>query len=97
MSFESVVGIDPQTTPGLPSVTLHSRPMSITDPLHERYATSVHDPYEHAHVSDAPPPPPPAPPHGGDDDSSSSSGSEVKRKKKKRGLYKAENAEMRLP
>ena len=96
-SFESVVSKDPQTLPGLPAATLHSRPMSIADPLHEWYATSVHDPHVHAHVSDAPPPPPPAPPHCGDDDSSSSSESDVKRKKKKRGLYKVKNAEVRLP
>ena len=96
-SFESVVSMDPQTPPGLPAATLHPRPMSIADPLHEWYATDVHDPHAHAHVSDASPPPPPASPHGGDDDSSSSGESDVKRKKKKRGLYKVKNAEMRLP
>ena len=96
-SFESAVSKDPQTPPGLPAATLHSRPMSIADPLHEWYANSVHDPYKHAHVSDAPPPQPPAPPHSGDDDSSSSDESEVKRKKKKRRLYKVKNAEMLLP
>ena len=89
--------MDPQTPLGLLAATLHSCPMSTADPLHEWYATSVHDPHMHAHVSDAPPPPPPAPPHGGDDDSSSSDESEVKIKKKKRGLYKVKNAEMRLP
>ena len=97
-SFESVVSNDPQTPPGLPAPTLHSRPMSVADPLHEWYATSVHDPFELPHVSDAPPPPPPAPLHGGNDgDSSSSDESEVPRKKKKRGIYKVKNAEMRLP
>ena len=59
-SFESVVSMDPQTPPGLPAATLHSRPMSVTDPSHEWYATSVHDPHAHAHVSDAPPAPAPA-------------------------------------
>ena len=33
-SFESVVSTDPQTLPGLPAATLHSRPMSVADPLY---------------------------------------------------------------
>ena len=103
-SFESAVGMDPQTPPGLLAATLHSRPTSVADLSHEWYAASVHDPHEsvhvHAHVSHAPTPPPPAPPPGVDDDSSSSSESDVearKRKKEKHGLYKVKNAEMCLP
>ena len=99
-SFESVVSKDPQTPPGLPATTLHSRPMSIADPLHEWYANDVHDPHAHAHVSDAPPPPPPEPLHGDNDGDSTSSDEsdefDIKRKKK-RGIYKVKNAEMRLP
>ena len=94
-SFESVASMDPQTLPGLAAATLHPRPMSIADPLHEWYETDAHDPHARAHVYDAPPPPPPAPPHGGDDESSSSDESEVKIKKKKRSIYKVSNAEMR--
>ena len=92
-SFGSVVSMDPQTPPGLLAATVHSRPMSVADPLHEWYEASVHNPHEsahvHARVSHAPTPPPPAPPPGGDDDSSSSSESDVeaRRRKKKRGLY----------
>ena len=49
-SRESVVSMDPQTPPGLLAATLHSRPMSVADPLHEWCAASVHDPHESAHV-----------------------------------------------
>ena len=34
-SFESVVRKDPQTPPGLPAATPHSRPMRVANPLHE--------------------------------------------------------------
>ena len=90
-SFESVVSKDPQTAPGLPAATLHSRPKSVADPLHEWNATFFHDPFELSHVFDACSPPPPAPPHSGEDDSSSSDESEVKTKKEKSGIYKCEN------
>ena len=97
-SFESGVSNDAQTPPGLPAPTLHPRPISIADPLHECYATSVQDPFELPHVSDTPSPPPPTPLHGDNEGvSSSSDESEVQRKKKKRGIYKVTNADVPLP
>ena len=42
-SFESVVSRDPQTPPGLPAATQHSRPMGVMDPWHEWHEPSIHD------------------------------------------------------
>ena len=99
-SFESVVSRDPQTPPGLPAATQHSRPMSVLDPRHEWHETSIHDHVperllhnpvlnlghvQHEQARVSPAPSPP--PGGGHDDSSSSSSSDddtQKRKKKKK-------------
>ena len=99
-SFESVVSRDPQTPPGLPAATQHSRPMSVLDPRHEWHETSIHDHVperslqnpvlnlehvQHEHARVSPAPSPP--PGGGHDDPSSSSSPDddaQMRKKKKK-------------